>query len=380
MPRQRAVSAVNQFIGGFNTEANPLGFPENSSLDEQNCELLPNGSRSRRNGFDFEPDYSVIETTIEYSPDDRVASKQFLWKNPGNIPSKEFLVVQVGNYISIHDTHQDTTSQSQLYEKYFTNVDHQTFFGIADIDGTLIIANGSDKIATIEYDGVNFSYSEDRLYIRDFFGVEVPGLTETANVQLRPQNLVDGHLYNLRNQTFALPRVNGRNNNLDMKDPIKFFYDEYLTDSNEDDSNNDVHVVPGLFEEAEDEEDLDVYTPSVQRYPSNADNMTQFIVSDPNKDSGRLVERFDPVSMVKSPPNNSRAPQGYFIIDALSRGASRRSEESRLFAQNPLLELKVNTLPEDRTPGGAQVVEKYAGRYDRDWETPRLRASMMKYP
>ncbi len=50
------------FIKGLITEANPLTFPENASIDEQNFVLNRDGSRSRRLGIDYEDNYGLKTT------------------------------------------------------------------------------------------------------------------------------------------------------------------------------------------------------------------------------------------------------------------------------------------------------------------------------
>lgn len=51
MARQRAKVEVNRFTAGLITEASPLTFPDNASLDEVNFVLNRDGSRNRRLGM-----------------------------------------------------------------------------------------------------------------------------------------------------------------------------------------------------------------------------------------------------------------------------------------------------------------------------------------
>ena len=69
MARQRIAVQVNKFVGGFNTEANPLEFPPNASSDENNMILLPNGTRARRPGFDLETDNVEVDTSVQWQSD-----------------------------------------------------------------------------------------------------------------------------------------------------------------------------------------------------------------------------------------------------------------------------------------------------------------------
>lgn len=45
---------LNNFAGGLNTEASPLNFPPNSTVDEQNLLINKDGSRKRRNGLELQ--------------------------------------------------------------------------------------------------------------------------------------------------------------------------------------------------------------------------------------------------------------------------------------------------------------------------------------
>ena len=83
MSRQRTAVQVNQFVGGLNTEANPLSFPENASIDESNVELTTRGTRVRRDGFDAEASYVVVDTGVTYSTSAKLGRSQFRWENPG---------------------------------------------------------------------------------------------------------------------------------------------------------------------------------------------------------------------------------------------------------------------------------------------------------
>lgn len=54
---------VNNFSGGLNTEASPLNYPVNSSLDEQNLVLNKDGSRQRRNGLERQAGESITSSS-----------------------------------------------------------------------------------------------------------------------------------------------------------------------------------------------------------------------------------------------------------------------------------------------------------------------------
>lgn len=325
MARKRATVRVNQFAGGLNTEANLLNFPDGVSQDEQNCDLLGNGYRRRRDGFNTDLG-TPVDTTITYASGQRLGKNQFVWDNAGNIPTAKFLVVQIANYIGIHSLGSSVITNNKVFDYIISGASKDVSFGFASIDGTLVIVNGDKLIYKIDYDGTNFTVSTSKLLIRDLFGTETI-YTKIENIQARPATINDAYLYNLRNQTFALPHREGRQGNSDMKDPVKFFNDYSLL------------------------------------YPSMADNVNYFLMANPNFEEDRLFERFDPKNMLQSHPGNTRAPLGYFIIDALDRGTSRMEEFQRLTNRHVELQWQSTvSLKTDRTPGGASVVAQYAGR------------------
>ena len=52
MAKDTAIETSFSFIGGLNTEAPVLNYPENASGDEVNMELERNGLRKKRLGMD----------------------------------------------------------------------------------------------------------------------------------------------------------------------------------------------------------------------------------------------------------------------------------------------------------------------------------------
>lgn len=334
MGRQRVPVQLNQFIGGLNTEASPLGYPINATLDEQNASLLKDGSRRRRKGFDVEANYLAVNTGTGYDDSRPTARNQFRWDNAGGNPEIELMVVQVGNYIGVHDMNEDVLSTSPIYSFTFNTSTYSTNYSFAVIDGTLAIATGLPEITVLTYDDGVVTKEDLRILTRDFFGVEavVDGVTLTSaqNESIRPSSINDAHAYNLRNQTFALPRVTGNTDATTIIDQIQLFYDSK--------------------------------SGSDRRYPSNADNATAFLNANTNFSSNRTVERFRARDMFNTPLGSGTAPRGFFIIDALERGTSRLAQEAALRAEHSVLGFPVVSLPEDRTPRGATVVAQYSGR------------------
>lgn len=354
MARQRSSVKVNQFIGGLNTEANPINYPLGSTIDEENCDLLPDGSRRRRNGFDAGLG-TPVDTGVEY-PGPNLGRNQFLWKDAGGIPGKDLLVIQIGSFIGIHGLDRQDLSNNLLFSFTVGGSSNSQKFDFTSVDGILVVATGLPDVWRVEFDGSDFSTSQGRLKIRDLFGVEEPGYTEPQNVATRPplNPQTDAHVYNLRNQTFGRTIVDGNpsNNHYSTIDPIR------------------QSVSVGNFQ------------------PSNADNLNLFRIPDPEAQNNRTVERFDARSMGSNSPSNMRAPMGMFIIDALQRGQGRQQEFAKLAARFGQFQWRPTVrLPADRTPKGASVVGQYAGRVwfagfsgevvDGDGDSPRLSSYVM---
>lgn len=151
-------------------------------------------------------------------------------------------------------------------------------------------------------------------------------LREGSNISLRPYILTSRHLYNLRNQTWAMPRpsFNGNDNSTDT---VAQF-----------------HAAAGSF-------------------PSNADYVSPYIYQNTaTTTASKFIERFNASDAISNKSGNSLAPMGYFIIDALDRGASRIAEAAQLKAQYPQLAYTVDELPQDITPSGPTVIAQYSGR------------------
>lgn len=349
--RQKVPLQVNQFVGGLNTEANPLSFPPTFSIDEQNMAIGRDGSRFRRNGFDVEQSHEVRSTGIASQTGLEIARNQFRWSNAGGSGNEEFMVVQIGNYVGIHDLNEVPLSSAPIYSKIFDSTTYATIFGFAVVDGSLVVATGEENFYVLSYKDGNITEKVDSLLIRDLFGVEatVNGVELTVPQELptRPTSINSEHLYNLRNQTYGPARVKEANvGSNQVEDPITSFYAEEST------------------------------------YPSNSDNLVEFLFANPNNGADRTVERFQASSQVDSPAGNSHAPIGHFIINATDRGASRLSQEQKLRDNHPELDFSVSSLPTDKTPGGASVLAQYAGRIwyagfsgdllDGDSKSPRM--------
>lgn len=327
MARQSSAFEINKFIAGLVTDANPLTFPENASLEEENFVLNIDGSRKRRLGLDFEEDYEEITTTIADASTTEPAFSSYKWNNAGGDPAKSLLVIQIGNEIKFFDLDVIPVSSGLIDTYSFVSADVQTNFSYATVDGILVVTTGIKTPTAFEFTApATITATTSTLLVRDFFGVEdVISVDLYDNLDRRPSSTTNAHTYNLRNQTWAIPRPQGNTEAND--DPITYF-----------------RSVSGNL------------------YPSNSDNVNYALYADPTDTGGPTLERFFATDLFKNPIGTVRAPSGYFIIDALERGADRLVKEAANRATYSALDFSVTTLPEDKTPGGPTCTTEFAGR------------------
>lgn len=155
MPEQVLQTTVNSFIRGLITEASPLTFPENASVDELNCVLEKTGVRKRRKGIELETNSSL--STFTTGANDLIFTTS--WKNVANTSGTEFLVVQVADTLHFYDK---STAPLSANEKSFT-VDLNTFsasngedvgtsrISADSINGFLVVVSKAIEPFYIEY-------------------------------------------------------------------------------------------------------------------------------------------------------------------------------------------------------------------------------------
>lgn len=356
MARQRAPIEVNTFVQGLITEATPLTFPENASLDEDNFELLRNGSRRRRLGLDMEDGWRSVSSGQNNSGAGRLALSTYNWENAGGSSNKELIVIQVGRALIVFDTDISPLSSGEVYRSTIPNADPTQVFSFTVVDGILVCATGKEEIYRFIYSNGSIQRFSNRLLIRDTFGVEDKfegrSIRDGNLVNFRPTALNFGHRYNLRNQSWAYPRDDGAVSDArSIGDPIKLFFD-----------------VAGKF-------------------PANSDTVIAALYPDPSNEENRTGDQFFAEDLRDNPLGTTHAASGHFIIDALRRGSSRLESVNDLYNANPELVYPITSLPADRTPGGALCVTEFAGRVwyagfsgeviDGDEESPKMSSYLL---
>lgn len=262
MALQSENKEYNNFIRGIITEANPLTFPENASIDEANFVLNFDGSRQRRLGIDLEMDFTA--TAVPSMTSAAIGVSCHEWKNAGNTVANQFAVVQVGDKLLVYNADADIISSSLIatIDASSVIIDETKEIQAASGMGFFFFASGSGNTAVLEYVGTTVTLRSISMKIRDFFGV-YDGLAVNA----KPSTLSDAHKYNLFNQGWDAAKNTA------------------------------------------------VYS-NRSTYPSNAE--IWYVAKNTDDD-------FAPARLNKTDFGTSAAPKGRYIIDAFDRSTSRIS-------------------------------------------------------
>ena len=295
------------FIKGLITEASPLTFPENASIDEQNFVLNRDGSRSRRLGLEYENGHALVATG--FSATDLQQSKQSFhkWESPGGDTSVAVGIIRVKNKLWFCNLLAASPSATLL-----NSGSPITLSGLNNADIEIDIINNKAVIVSSDLDlpvvltytpsSGAVSQSTITLEIRDIYGVD-DGLA----IDNRPATLSDTHKYNLRNQGWA---------------------SNIITDSTS-------------YPEA-----LEYTKQELGVYPSNADSY------DLGKNANAAetdYEQYNPNNLINNSVSSFEVAKGSTIIDAFNRGTSRNSKHG-------------TTVPLDQEQGNISTIAAYAQR------------------
>lgn len=292
MPRAKTTKLYRTFVKGLITEASPLTYPENASIDEDNCIIFRKGNRSRRLGIEYEDGYALSSYTIPQTTYDANAVIEYKWEAVSNVAGIAFLCSQIGTTLRFYDMAQTALSTGL---KAFS-IDLNAFIAptasdlasspvsMASGNGVLYVVGEKIEPFYITYDVDTDTISTSRIYIqiRDFTGVN-DGL---ANDQ-EPTTLSALHNYNLLNQGWFDPVNTGTGSTVQSFDP----YGSLVAQAS-----------PG-------QTNLTAYYTSQSRWPSNS---KQWFTG--KKSDGT----FDPTLLIKFGTGNTHAPRGHFVVDAFN--------------------------------------------------------------
>lgn len=206
MPERQTVKNQFRLNRGLNTESNEINFPDGFTTDEQNYELLVDGSRRRRKGLARESGGSLKVSGLTIAAGTAVHS--YKWRGVGGDPSKNFIVHQIGTELFFTDDAEliSTTYHADTINMRALLVDGTTTQAAQEVEpvqfshgrGHLFFAGKFIRPSFIEYDVANdrFNVKPISIFIRDFDGID-----DGISNQLQPGGAItDEHRYNLRNR------------------------------------------------------------------------------------------------------------------------------------------------------------------------------------
>ena len=294
MARAETTKLYRTFVKGLITEAGPLTYPEDASIDEDNCIIYRTGNRSRRLGIDAEQ-FGSAETIIESQATfNTKAVKEYRWDSVANNANLSFLVVQIGLMLHFFDLSAGTKilDGERLFKVDLTpykvaaatdHADCQVRFAAGK--GYLFVVGEKFEPFFVEYIPASANITTQRIYIqqRDFKGV-ADGLANDEE----PTTLSDAHHYNLRNQGWLAPANDATGSSI-----------SYFTQFGTVDTVSQAPSTP-----------ITSYYSSTSRYPGN--NKQWWVAKD------STTGAFDPALLVKEYFGTSLSPRGHYVVDAFN--------------------------------------------------------------
>lgn len=312
MPRAKSEKKYNTFIKGFVTEASPLTYPENASLDEDNFVLKRNGSRERRLGIDYESGYVLTATGLDTTVLSGSKQSFHKWENPGGDVTVSIGIARVYNKLWFFDLLKDPITNNKLNGgnpvtiANLANSDIET----AVINNALIIVSKDLPLPVALYYDRNtklISQGVVPIQVRDIWGI-VDGLS----ISDRATTLSEKHEYNLVNQgwndTIQTSCGTGSNNTGSLSFLV-------LSSLGDIPTFTEVPQAPRKVPSA-----VSCTFSSLGRYPSNADSWALGKISD---STSANFEKYDPATMVKSSIDNTEVAKGSAILSLFERGRAR---------------------------------------------------------
>jgi len=310
MPNQKINQPAATFVKGLITEASPLTFPENASLDEVNFRLKRDGSRDKRFGqsavFEYFLPYPYTRLEAE-----KMYAKVYKWEQPKGAKREVIGVVQVGVFLYFLDLYSDdqptllnsNDPSGYAYIDTSSLLTGRTPIEFATINGYLLLLCSEIPNPWIAWysdaeDLVHWGTSD--LLVRDLWGVD-----DGLGNEVRPVDLSELHRYNLYNQGWT-------------SDIVTTCGTDVLT------------CVKNTF----------------GVYPSNVDSWGVGRTADLTSAD---VYKFDPDLALRNLVNNQPAAKGKYIIHVYNRGLSRN-------------EKTLVTLPTDSETNYCSTIEAFAGR------------------
>jgi hypothetical protein len=225
------------------------------------------------------------------------------WKAVNGRGDLNFLAVQIGSKVYMHELGTDPVSQNLVgtldLEPFAqgNGVPGDTVLDSSFGEGVMILCNENMDPVLVEFDEDlgTFKMTTVELTVRDFDGID-----DGLDTEFRPQNLTIEHHYNLRNQgwplTATVNKTRGGGNGIVVGDPIELT--KTLTQSFF--PVGDFQLAPGI-------------------YPSNSDII--YAARAPSAKSGNeeVIGSYSPSHLIDQVYGNTPAPKGHYIFGAFNR-------------------------------------------------------------
>lgn len=313
--------AFRSFTKGLITEASPLTFPENASLDEDNFVLNRDGSRSRRLGVDYENLYQL--NNIGLAADTIKESKQsfHVWTTPGGSTSVSIGIIRIASKLFFLDLLTSNPSANLLNSGNgltITGLNNAKIQTAVINNKCIIVSDDLAKPVLLTYNSSTDTVTQTTIDIkvRDIWGLD-----DGLDVDERPATLSVDHKYNLRNQGWA---------------------ENIVTVSTQWDDDNNPSTPTVATTDA-----LNATRGALGGYPSNAD---AFVLGKNSNPSSSNYEKYDPNILEKNATSRFQVAKGRIVIDAFNRGSSREANTD------------VTGLNTDQETGSFSTVAAYAQR------------------
>ena len=205
------------FVQGIITEASPLTFPENATVDERNFILQRDGSRRRRQGMDFEASF-VESSAIANATFSDLAVSCSEWRGVGNDANVNFAVVQAGLTLYFYDLASANVSANikgftidlSLHQTGYATQQGTEAVRVAVGKGVLFVTSNEINPFYVEYDAALDAITATSILIevRDFNGiVSTDAVPNDLAVDDRLASIQPNHTYNLLNQGWTTANI-----------------------------------------------------------------------------------------------------------------------------------------------------------------------------
>lgn len=204
MPERELTKNLFKFNKGLDTESNELNFSDGYSTDEQNYELLVDGSRRRRRGLQEESGGSAHDPGPNISAS--AIFQAYKWRSISGDPNENQIVYQMGSRLYFSD---DAETISTTFNSSYLDLELRAAPNASQSDiagepvqfsqgrGYLFVTSRYLEPFYVEYDisADRYTSKQINILIRDFDGIE-----DGVGIDVQPTTLTEDHEYNLRNR------------------------------------------------------------------------------------------------------------------------------------------------------------------------------------